>query len=177
MIGFPYFDLGVHSRLLRVVLIVVVWEHSDVVECKLLSNAILESLSLLQSQTVRFGNDRDHVDGLAEFLQDDNVNWLERMSRWVNEVQAAVYPCILNVALSLGSKLLPQVRRMLIFDISDNGIPAAVIIYKIAKAWGVHDVKLKTNAILLDDMCDRMDLSGVADVLSGREAALGIDKV
>lgn len=46
---FTNFDLSVQSLLLIIELIVVVWEHLQAVERKLLLYALLESRSLLQS--------------------------------------------------------------------------------------------------------------------------------
>lgn len=47
-----------------------------------------------------------------------------RMTRWLYEEEAAMNSGILDVALPLRSKLLSQVRRVLILDVFDNWIPA-----------------------------------------------------
>ena len=93
-------------------------------ESKLLLDALLESLSLLEGQGVGLGNDGDDVDDIGELLQDDNIDGLERVSRGLDKEQAAVNAGVLNVSLSLGGKLLAQVCRVLVLDVLDDGVPA-----------------------------------------------------
>ena len=94
-------DLSVHSGLLRIVLLVLVWVHPDVVECELLLDAILELLTLLESERVGLCDDRDNVDSLAQLLEDDNVNGLEAVTGGRDEVKTAVDAGILDVAAKL----------------------------------------------------------------------------
>lgn len=49
-----------------------------------------------------------------------------RMSRWLDKKEAAMDPGVLDVALPLGCKLLPEIGGMLVLDIFDNGIPAEI---------------------------------------------------
>ena len=86
-------------------------------------------------------------------------------------------PRVLNVPLALRRQLLAQVRAVLVFDVFDDRIPAAVIVHEIAVAGRVDDVEAKAHAILLDDVGDGVDLGGAADGLVGRQAAFAIDKV
>jgi hypothetical protein len=69
-------DLSIESTLLVVELVVVVRVHLEIVESELLLYALLEGTSFLKCQRVRFGNDRDNVDNVGKFLQNDDVNWL-----------------------------------------------------------------------------------------------------
>ena len=117
-------NLVVDSALLVIKLVVVVGVHLEVVESKLLPDALLESLSLLEGEGVGLGNDGDDVDNIGKLLQDNNVDWLERVARGLDEEQAAVDAGILDVTLTLGGKLLPQVRGVLILDVLDDGVPA-----------------------------------------------------
>jgi sugar phosphate isomerase/epimerase len=91
-------DLSVHSSLLRVILLVLVRVHPDVVESELLLDAVLELLALLESEGVGLCNDRHHVDGLAQLLEDDNVNRLEAVTGGRNEVKTAVDTGVLDIA-------------------------------------------------------------------------------
>lgn len=110
-------------------------------ESKLLLYSVLESLSLFQSETISFGNDGDNVYSLAELLEDDNVNGLEGVARRLNEEQAAVDSGVLDVAVALGGEFFAQVCRVLVLDVLDNWIPAAVVVNKVAVARGVDDVQ------------------------------------
>ena len=119
-----YLDLGVDRTLLIVELVVVVGVHLQVVEGKLLLDALLESLALLEGQRVGLGDDGDDVDNVGQLLQDDNIDGLERVAGGLDEEQAAVDAGVLDVALSLGGELLAEVCRVLVLDVLDDGVPA-----------------------------------------------------
>ena len=84
---------------------------------------------------------------------------------------------ILDVTLSLGSELLSQVRGVLILDVLDDGVPAAVVVDEIAIAGGVDNVEPQANAVLLNDVGDSLDLGGGADGLVRLKTSLGVDEV
>lgn len=84
---------------------------------------------------------------------------------------------VLDVALSLCCELLAQVRGVLILDVLDDGIPAAVVVDEIAIARGVDNVESQSHAVLLDDMGDSLNLGGAADRLIGLQSSLRIDQV
>lgn len=136
-----YLDLRVHGRLFRIVLLVLVGVHADVVEGELLLDAVLEHLPLLQGQAVRLGDHGHDIDGLAQFLQYHNVDRLQRVSGGCDEVEAAVDAGVLNVSLTLGSELLAQVGGVLVLDVLDDRVPAAVVVDEVAVAGRVDDVE------------------------------------
>lgn len=146
-------------------------------EGKLLLDALLERLPLLQSKGIGLGDDGNDIDNVGQLLQHNNVNWLEGVARGLDEEQAAVDARILDVTLTLGSELFSQVGGVLVLDILDNGVPATVVVDKISIAGGVDNVQAKTNVILLDDVRHRLDLGGGADNLVGVQSALGLDEV
>lgn len=84
----------------------------------------LEAVTLLQSQAIALGNNGHNIDNIAQLLHHNNINWTEAVARRVDEVQATVNASVLNVALTLSSQLLAQVRRVLVLDIFDDRIPA-----------------------------------------------------
>jgi len=167
-------DLRVDGGLFVVIVLVVVWVHPDVVESKLLPDPVLECLSLLQSQAVRLGDNRNNVDAFTEFLENDNVDWLQSMASGVNEVQAAVNSGVLDVAFSLRSKLLAQVGRVLVLDVFDDGVPATVIVNEITEARSINNVQAQTDAILFNDVSDGVDLGRAANRLGRRQTSFGI---
>jgi len=147
------------------------------VEGKLLLDALLEGLALLEGQGVGLGDDGHDVDHVRQLLEHDNVDGLERVARRLNEEEAAVDARVLDVALALGRELLAQVRRVLILDVLDDGVPAAVIVDQVAVAGGVDNVEAQAHAVLLDDVRHGLDVGGRADDLVRVEAALGLDEV
>ena len=146
-------------------------------ESKLLLDPILEHLALLQGQAVGLGDDRHHVDRLAQLLQHHDVDRLQRMARRRDEVQTAVDARVLDVALPLRGQFLAQVRAVLVLDVLHDRVPAAVVVDQVAVAGRVDDVEAQTHAVLLDDVRDRVDLGGAADGLVGGEAAFAVDEV
>jgi hypothetical protein len=147
------------------------------VECKLLLDALLESLSLLQSQGVSLGNDGDDVDDIRKLLQDDNVDRLEGVTRWLDEEQAGVNSGILDVTLSLGCELLAQVSGVLILDVFDDGIPAAIVVHQIAVARSVDNVELQAHTVLLDVVGNGMDLGSGSNLLIGKHTTFRLHQV
>lgn len=137
---------------LVVILLVVVRVHAQVVELELLLYPVLELGTLLQGQAVALGNDGNDVDKLAQLLEHDNVNGLEGVARWLDEEQAAVDARVLEVALTLGCQLLAEVGAVLVLDVLDNWVPAALVVDQVAVAGRVDNVEAQTHAVFLDDV-------------------------
>lgn len=146
-------------------------------ESELLLDALLEGLAFFQRKGVRLGDHGHNVDNIGKLLEDDNVDGLERVARRLDEEEAAVDAGILNVALTLGSELLAEIGRVLVLDVLDDGIPAAVVVDHVAVAGGVDNIEAETDAILLDDVGNGLDLGSRSDGLVGLEATLGVDEV
>lgn len=146
-------------------------------EGKFLLDPVLERLSLLKRQAVRLRNNGNDIDSLAQLLQHHNIDRLQRVPGGSDEVETAVDACILDVALTLCSKLLAEVCGVLVLDILHNRIPAAVVVHEIAVAGCVNDVESEAHAILFDDVGDRVDLGGASDGLVGVQSALRVDKM
>lgn len=146
-------------------------------EGKLLLDALLECLALFQSQRVGLGNDRDNVDDIRQLLQNDNVDGLERVAGGLNEEQAAVDASVLNVTLTLGGEFLAQVSGVLVLDVLDDGVPAAVVVDQVTVARGVNDVQAETDAVLLDVVGNGVNLGRGSNDFIGNETTLGLDEV
>jgi hypothetical protein len=91
-------DLSVHSSLLRIILLVLVRVHPDVVEGELLLDAVLELLALLKGEGVGLCNYWHNVNGLAQLFENDNIDRLEAVAGRRNEVETAVDAGVLDVA-------------------------------------------------------------------------------
>ena len=67
-------------------------------EGELLLDAVLELLALLESERIGLCNDWHDVDGLAQLLENNNVDGLEAVAGGRNEVKTAVDAGVLDVA-------------------------------------------------------------------------------
>lgn len=74
---------------------------------------------------------------------------------------------VLEVTLALGGELFPEVCAVLVLDVFDNGIPAALVVDQVTVARGVDNVETQPDAILLNDVRHGLDLGGAADGLFG----------
>ena len=96
------------------------------------------------------------------------------MSGRVDEEQTAVNPRVLDVLLPHSGELLPEVSRVLILDVFDDGIPASLVVDLISIARSVDDVETELDAVLGDD-CEgtrwvRVGEKG-SDLKKGRRSA------
>lgn len=146
-------------------------------ESEFLLDALLESETLLQSQGIGLGNDRNDVDNIGQLLQHDNIDGLQGVAGGLDEEQAAVDAGVLDVALTLRGKLLSEVGRVLVLDVLDDRVPAAVVVDQVAVTRGIDDVESEANAILLDDVGNGVDLGSRSDDLLGLQTTLGLDQV
>lgn len=169
--------MSAQGTLLVVEFFIVVREHLEVVESKLLLDALLESGSLLDGQGVGLGDDGHNVDNVGELFQDYDVDGLEGVARGLDEEEAAVDAGVLDVTLSLGCELLSQVSGVLILDVLDDRVPAAVVVDEVAVPGGVDDVEAQPDAVLLDDVGNTLNLRGGSDGLVRLQATLGVDEV
>lgn len=78
-------DCGIGGSFLVVQLVIVIWVHLEVVESELLLYALLECSSFFECEGVGFGDDWHHVDDIGQLLEDNDVDWLERMTGWLDE--------------------------------------------------------------------------------------------
>lgn len=146
-------------------------------ESKLLLYAFLECAALLEGERIRLGNDWDDIDNVRELLQDNNIDRLERVARGLDEEEAAVDAGILDISLSLSSKLLPEVCRVLVLDVLHNWVPASLVVYLVTVTRGINNVQPQADTVLLDNVRNGLDLGGRAHWLIRGESSLGVDQV
>ena len=120
-------------------------------ESKLLLDSLLECLALLKGERVGLGDNWHNVDNIGQLLEDNDVNWLEGVARWLDEEQAAVNAGVLDIALSLSGELLAEVCRVLVLDVLHDRIPAPVVVDLVSVAGSVDNVEAEPDAILLND--------------------------
>jgi hypothetical protein len=170
-------DLIVEGTLLLIKLIIIVRVHLEVVESKLLLDALLESLALLGGERVSLGNNRHNVDDIGQLLENNNIDRLQRVAGGLYEEKAAVNASVLDVTFTLSRELLAQVGGVLVLDILDNGVPAAVIVDEVSVSRGIDNVESEAYAVFLDDVGVGLNLGGGSDGLIRLETTLGVDQV
>lgn len=99
------------------------------------------------------------------------------MTGWLDEEEAAVDAGILDVALALSGELLAEVCGVLVLDVLHNWVPTSVVVDLVSITWGIDNVQAKTDAVLLNDVRDSLDLGGGAGLWSWLKTALGVDEV
>jgi len=122
-------------------LLIIVWVHFEVVEGELLLDALFERPAFLEGERVGLCYDGHDVDDIGELLQHYNVDGFQSMSRWLNEEEAAMDSGILNVAFSLRRQFLPEVGRVLVFDVFHDWVPTAIIVDQISVPRGIDNVQ------------------------------------
>ena len=111
-------------NLLFIIFISIEGIEADAVVHQLFPNLGLEPFPLVQSQAVTLGNDRDHIDDLAQLLHHNHIDRAQRVASGIDEVQAAVDTRVLDIAVTHSSQLLAQVCRVLVLDVLDDRVPA-----------------------------------------------------
>jgi len=170
-------DLCVERNFLLVMLLIVVGVHSQVMEGELLLYPLLERRTLLQGQTVRLCNDRHNIHKLRKLLQDDDVDGLQAMTGRLDEEEAAVNAGVLQVALTLSGEFLAKVGAVLVLDVLDDGIPAALVVDEVAVTWRVNNVQSEPDAVFLNDMRDGLDLGCASNRLIRLQTAFAVHEV
>ena len=84
---------------------------------------------------------------------------------------------VLNVAFALRGQFFTQVGGVLVLDILDDGVPAAIVVDQVAVARRVDDVEPETHTAFFQHMGDGVDFGGLAYGLAGVEAAFRVDEV
>jgi hypothetical protein len=82
-----------------------------------------------------------------------------------------------DIPLALSREFLPEVGRVLVLDVLDNGIPAAVVVHEVTVARCVDDVQAQAHTVLLNHVGDSLDLASLSDGLRGWKATLWLDEV
>lgn len=119
-------------------------------ELELLLDSLLGCQTFLESKGVGLGDDRNDVDDVRQLLEDNNVNGFQtaafyetisyhgsleasfffigynsRVTRGLDEKEAAVNTGILDITVTLGRKFLSEVCRVLVLDVLDDRIPTS----------------------------------------------------
>ena len=97
-----------------------------------------ETLQFFFRERVRLGDDGDDVDFVVERFHEGDVQGLQSMARWRNEIEAAVDAVVADVA-SIQTGFVLEILFELFVDVSDDGLEATVVIDGIAVTGSVDD--------------------------------------
>lgn len=130
-----------------------------------------EEHNFLISEGIGFGDDGYQVDLGMKTAHDLNVERLESMTRWLNEVDAGVDPVVNDihaVDLVLGIKI----RVEALLNVLDDRLPRVIVVDEIAKARGIDNCQTKAHAILLNIGADGLYGYRLGDDVQTRPLAL-----
>ena len=74
------------------------------------------------------------------------------MTGGLDKEETAVDTGILDISLSLSSKLLSEVCRVLVLDVLDDWVPASLVVNLVTVPRGINNVQSQANPIFLDDV-------------------------
>lgn len=66
---------------------------------------------------------------------------------------------------------------MLVLDVLDDWVPAAVVVDQVAVTWCVHNVQSQAHSVLFNNMRYDLNVGGLADWLIWCKAALRAHKM
>ena len=128
-----------------------------------LSNGFLEAVALLESHAVCLCDDWYDVDDVGQLLHDDDIDRLETVSRWSNEVQAAVNTRVFDMTIAHSRELLAKILRVLVLVVFNDWVPFPFIVNLVAEAWRVDNSQIELDVILLY-ACEAYTVSAVVVV-------------
>lgn len=102
------------------------------------THPLLELGQAGRAEGVCLGNDGNEIYARAEPLHDLNVERLEGVAGWADEVQASVDTEV-NLVLATGLLLLKHVGLVLVVEELDDGHPRITVVDIVAKARGIND--------------------------------------
>jgi hypothetical protein len=107
-------------------------------ECEGTTYPLLELEQICGAQRIGLGNDRNQVDACAQLLHNLDVEGLQGVASWSDEVQASVDTEV-DLVGTAGLLLLQHVRLMLVVEELDDGLPRVAVVDIVAEAGGVDD--------------------------------------
>ncbi|KUI52641.1 hypothetical protein VP1G_10488 [Cytospora mali] len=125
--------------------------------------ALLELCKVSRAESISLGDDRYQVDARAEALHDLDVERLEGVAGWANEVQASVNTQV-DLVISAGLLLLQHVGLVLVVEELDDGHPRVPVV----------DIVAKSRELLLQLSLCNLDLDSLVDLLLMSPLVVGI---
>jgi hypothetical protein len=132
---------------------------------------LLEGGNLIIGESIRLGDDGNEVDLGVQAAHDLNIERLERVTSWLNEVDTSVDAVVHNVH-AVDLVLGIQVCIEALLDVLDNWAPGVVIVDKVSETRSVDDSQAQADSVLLDISADGLDVDSFGCEIEGRLLAL-----
>lgn len=100
--------------------------------------ALLELCKVSRAESISLGDDRYQVNAGAEALHDLDIERLEGVACWTDEVQASVDTQV-DLVISAGLLLLQHVGLVLVVEEFDDGHPRVSVVDIVAESRGVDN--------------------------------------
>jgi hypothetical protein len=98
----------------------------------------LEGDDFLISHSISLGNNRNQVDLGMQSAHDFNVQWLQSVACWLNEVDTRMNSVVNNVhAIDLVLRIQVGIKALL--NVVHNWSPRLIIVYEITKTRGINN--------------------------------------
>lgn len=101
-----------------------------------------------RAKSVGLSDNGDQVNTGAQALHDLDIQGLQSVSSWADEVQARVHAHV-NLVRSAGLLLLQHVRLMLVVKELDNRLPGIAVVDVVTKSGGINNGQANYTAQLL----------------------------
>ena len=99
---------------------------------------LLELGQVGRAKGICLGDDRDQVDTGAEPLHDLNIQRLQGVAGWADEVEAGMHTKV-DLVLTARLLLLKHIRFVLVIEELDDGHPRVAVVDIVAKARSVDN--------------------------------------
>lgn len=124
-------------------------------------------------KSIRLCDHWDQIDARAQTLHHLNVERLQRVTCWADEVQASVHSEI-DLLGSLWLLLLQHVALMLVVQEFYNWLPAVSVVHVVAKSGSVDNRQADLEELLLQLGLGDFNLDRLVDLLSVTSAVIGV---
>lgn len=102
------------------------------------THSLLEASQISWAESIGLGDNWDQVDSGAQSLHNFNVEWLQGVSGWSDEVQAGVNTEI-DFVDTLWLLLLQHVGFMLVIQELDNWHPGIAVVDIVSETWRINN--------------------------------------
>jgi hypothetical protein len=110
---------------------------------------LLEVGNLFIGESIRLCDDWDEIDLGVKSTHDLNIQGLERVTSWLDEIDASMHAVINNVH-PVHLILSVQVRIESLLDVLNDWPPRIIVVDEVTKARGIHNSQAETDTVLFN---------------------------
>ena len=109
---------------------------------------MLKTREISGAKSIGLGNDGNEVDTRAQALHNLNIQRLQGVSGWADEIQAGVYTHI-DLVCTPRLLLLQHVRLVLVVEKLDDRLPGIAVVDIVTKSRGINNSQANYTAQFL----------------------------